>query len=146
MLQKNLIKGSEIYHAYSNSLHSVIVEKKDIFLSYEFTKEEALKTYKKGNQETYLLDEIKSRTLKMHKERVYCMRFLRPEIDIQKIFVKIEVFEDIQSDAFMKRIDIIEYCLEEKGYPEVPDESIDTLCSGMKGKDGKWLKGKIEGQ
>jgi hypothetical protein len=114
-LEKSLLpKGSEIYHRYSESLHSVKIEKRNIQLGYEFTSALAIKQFEKHESNCYLLDEIYRRTLKMERERRYCMRFLRPFFDIDRIRVEIV----IQSESDPLANDKITYTLEENGYPD----------------------------
>ena len=113
---------SEIFHAYAKSLHSVVVEpqKHVVHLRYSLLRDEATRTYGKvsNNKEVdqvYLLDEIYERTIKMHLERMYCMRFLRGIIFIDRVDVSIEVFETESSPT--PCIDAIGYTLQEEGYP-----------------------------
>jgi hypothetical protein len=114
-LEKSLLpKGSEIYHRYSESLHSVKIEKRNIQLGFEFTSTLAIKQFEKHGSNCYLLDEIYRRTLKMERERRYCMRFLRPFFDIDRIRVEIV----IQSVSDPLATDKITYTLEENGYPD----------------------------
>ena len=55
------------------------------------------KKYKIGNGQKYLLDEIYDRTLKMEQERRYCMKFMHPYIDIGRIDVTINIYnEDLE--------------------------------------------------
>lgn len=132
--------SSEIYHEYSNSLHTVMVDREEILLRFEIDRTRAIRKFKKGNGKEYLLDEIYERTLKMHRERMYCMRFLKPDIDISRVCVRIEVCTDISRDTLSDVVEKINYCLEEKGYPRKPHKNICGLCPELLGKDGKWLK------
>ena len=69
---------SLMHHRYSESLHSVGVDAHEhlIILKYWVTKDKADPTCIDG-ETVYLLDEIYRRTVKMHHEREYCMRFTR---------------------------------------------------------------------
>jgi len=99
----NLPELSVIYHEYALALHSVKIKTKDRLVDMHFNIEEnKLHTiYKKiikgGTKENpkvideYLINEIYLRTLKTHFERLYCMRFLRPYINIDRIRVFIKV-------------------------------------------------------
>jgi hypothetical protein len=143
----SVVPGSELYHAYSFSLLSVITEGDTIHLRYEIDEPTALRKYKKKDSEIYLLDEIYERTIKMHLERVYCVRFLRPYIQIDKIEVRIEVYkksEGIPDTAFEK----IAYTISETGYPEWPLKGIYALTDKLtensgKNRDGQWLVEKL---
>ena len=128
--------ASELYHVYSKSLHSVVIAGEDVILSFEFDKDTALREFVKGDAKTYLLDEIFARTLKMHMERIYCMRFLRPHIQINRIQVKVTICETFEQDALATPIKEIRYGLEEKGYPDMP-AGIAIMCPELKGITGK---------
>ena len=114
-------EGSRIYHYYSQALHTVKIErnprrKVQLDLSYEIDSSLALQTFKKSGVDKYLLDEIYDRTLKMERERRYCMRFLRPYFSLDSIRVEIIIQH---SDNLLKH-DTIQYTLEENGYPFDP--------------------------
>ena len=119
-------KASEIYHVYSSKLHTVKLEQNPltclwrVVLKYEFSEEVAKKQYNKGGEKVYLLDEIYDRTIKMERERRYCMRFLRGYCAIESISVEIRIVNE--RDVFEERS--INYSLKEEGYPEKPFCSI----------------------
>lgn len=125
-------KESQVYHAYAKSLHSVVVDLRShiINLRYTFLKKDAMHKFGKGDDdEVYLLDEIYDRTLKMHFERVYCMRFLKKIIQIDAIEVSIKVYEDDHSP--LPCTDEIGYRLQEKGYPDTELVSLNDLCPSI---------------
>lgn len=112
---------SEIYHNYSKVLHTVVIEKDDtnndhrIVLVYELESSMLKKKYKIGSGQKYLLDEIYDRTLKMEQERRYCMKFMHPYIDIGRIDVTINIYnEDLEL------LPSISYRLEDISYPDSP--------------------------
>ena len=124
---------SEVFHAYAKCLHSVVIEPKRhvIYLQFAFFKEDAIRTFGKGKHEgeakyVYLLDEIYERTLKMHLERKYCMRFLQGVVRIDAIDVLIEVFED--HNSLIPCVDPMGYRLEEQGYPKVDAKRVTDIC------------------
>lgn len=134
LLDQHLItKSSEVFHAYSSSLHSVVVADRGVSLVFYLTDKEALARYTKGNGETYLLEEILARSLKMHLERVYCMRFFPPERRVDSIDVKIEVAGSRQN-SFLRVLDAIAYQLTDGGYPEPPPGGIYALCPALEGR------------
>ena len=144
MLDNGLLEGSEVYHAYSQSLHSVMIHERDIALHFEMSRKTALRQYGKGNKSVYLLDEIFNRTLKMHLERIYCMRFLRTLFSIDRIRVTIEVFENIEQDYLIgPPLETISYTLEESGYPNTPAGGIQELCPELHGWTGESLREKL---
>ena len=124
---------SAVFHAYATSLHSVVVDpaKHLVTLHFAFLKKEATRTFGKGKpdgvmESVYLLDEIYERTLKMHLERKYCMRFLQEVVRIDAIEVSIEVYEDRNSPT--PCVDPIGYRLEEQGYPEIEARRVSDIC------------------
>lgn len=129
--------NSQIYHRYSDSLKSVRVEHAEVRLRFDFDEEEALKEYIKNGRPTFLLDELNERALKMHRERMYCMRYMRPHIDISRIHVDITIYahvgemirKDNQRSALLDP-ERVQYTLVERGYPECQDGSFLANCSG----------------
>ena len=112
---------SQIYHDYSQALHSVNVEKDEethdhkIMLCFELLATDMEKTYCMGGVPKYLLDEIYDRTLKMEQERRYCMKFMYQYIYFGKIEVTINVY-----GSRSQRINTIKYTLEDISYPDNP--------------------------
>jgi len=128
--------ASKIYHLYSQSLHSVMVEKTEIRLNFEIEEDTAIKQFMKDNIETFLLDEIYGRTLKVYSELLYCMRFMRPDFNIETVKVDIKIYP---SRDLIDPIQIT-YPLEETGYPEVKYDIFEILpklqnSTGSKIKD-----------
>lgn len=117
-------RQSEAYHAYSESLQSVYVdsESHSIQLRYVLTRDQAKRKYGKASKCVFLLDEIYSRTLKMHFEREYCMRFTLDIVRISAIDVAISVVHDQRS--IRPAIDPIAYRLPPDGHPSVHGLSI----------------------
>ena len=113
--------NSEIYHKYSQVLHTVNIEKDSdnqdyhILLVYELEAKMLSVEYDMGNTKKFLLDEIYDRTLKVEQERRYCMKFMCPFINIGRIIVKINIYDD---NSY--QIDKISYCLEDTTYPDKP--------------------------
>ena len=112
-------ESSRIFHAYSKTLHSVNLEKNEnndktyhIRLGYSLEQEQAIERYKGKEREISLIEEILNRTVKMERERRYCMRFLIPNIIITEIKVEIDV-------NFLNEIlpQNYRYTLSEGGYP-----------------------------
>jgi len=146
-LQRDIIpEPSKIYHEFSISLNSVIVdhEHHSINLDFEVNEEKLKILYQKENTSTFLIDEIYERILKMHLERIYCMRFMRRIIDIDKIHVNIEFLSpylDVQVN-----FKPIEITLAESGYPEKPEKGIFEVCPLLidngTAMDGKYFANK----
>jgi len=143
LMEKDKIPNlSRIHHAYSSSLHSVIAENNRISLAYTLDANDALKKYMKNGSDIYLLDEIYSRTLKMHFEKIYCMRFLRPYVNIDSIRVEIQIYDFDEGISFNP--DRFEYTLKEKGYPIYSHEDILDICPALKEWSGKEVENRLK--
>ena len=147
---KLIPKESEVFHAYARSLHSVNVRPREnrIDLRYSFVKTEAMRTFgkKAGEQlvlDVYLLDEIYERTLKMHFERQYCMRFMHRVVRLDAIDVRIDVYEDEYSMA--PCTDPIGYRLQDRGYPDTSSMVIGEICPDVT-IDGAQLDRELQGR
>lgn len=143
-LDSDIIGGaSKIYHVYSEKLHTVELQKNEftnsykVYLSYQFDSNVAKTLYEKAGQKRYLLDEIYSRTIKMERERRYCIRYLRPYCSLERISVEIVITKDTFDE------ERISYTLEEKGYPEIPFNSIKDVRDDI--LSGEELVAKLEG-
>ena len=139
MLENGLLGGSEVYHAYSQALQTVGVTEREIQLHFELNRGLVIRPWAKGDRQTYLVDEIYERTLKMHVERIYCMRFLRSDINMDSIRVRIEIFED---DFMEYEVDPIAYSLNEIGYPKLSSNICD-LCPDLRDWSGQALKERL---
>lgn len=129
-LQSGILgEASEIYHVYSSKLHTVKLQQNpitaawEVVLKFEIDEETAKKQFKKGAYDVYLLDEIYERTIKMERERRYCMRFLRIYCSIESISVEITI--DNNESVFDQ--EIIKYVLLEKGYPDISYNTIKDI-------------------
>lgn len=118
--------ASEIFHVYSSKLHTVKLQQNpvtfvwEVVLRFEIDEETAKKQFTKGTRKVYLLDEIYERTIKMERERRYCMRFLRMYCSIESINVEIT----IENEENIFEPETIKYILHERGYPDSPFNTI----------------------
>jgi hypothetical protein len=126
MEEGKIPESSLIYHKYAYALQSVSVANDSVNLNFALAPDDATLTIKKDKKPIYLLDEIYRRTIKMHCERIYCMRFLRPNIDIDRIDVTIQVF----GHGYSEELANFSYRLVEVGYP-TEDNPIFVLCRGL---------------
>ena len=127
-LEKGLIiSGGEIFHRYSEALHSVKIERNVVTLCFEFSSEFAVKPLIKDGKPRFLLDEIYYRTVKLERERRYCMRFMRPHFIIDRVRVAIL----IRSPTDPRHRESVTYTLEEKGYPYEVPENIRAVNPGL---------------
>lgn len=129
-----ITEASKIYHVYSTALHTVEIRKNDInqsfevVLAYEFDSKIAATLFGKAGQKKYLIDEIYERTLKMERERRYCIRYLRPYCPLERIKVQITITN--ANDEFLSYR--ITYTLEESGYPSTPFATIKDVDRNIK--------------
>lgn len=139
LMNGKIPKYSEIYHAYAMCLDSVRInqDEKTICLGFHIPEKFIDKKFFKkddnvGETEQFLLDEIYERVLKMHYERVYCMRFCKGQIDLENISVEINFYNMIElSEIYPK----ISFNISEKGYP-VSDNNIFDMCEELKDTQG----------
>lgn len=118
--------GAEIFHKYALCLDTPAIQGDSVSLHFEVTVADLLRKFGKNSGTAFLLDEIFERTKKMDRERIYCMRFLRPEIQIDRINVDIKIFQEL---ADQEPCMTLSYRLEETGYPGHPDADIVCQCS-----------------
>lgn len=135
---------SEVFHYYSNALVTVSPLKNEITLIFELSKENITRKYKKGEDDVYLIDEIKKRTLKMFQECIYCMRFLRPYLNITIIKCQIDIFNNFtELEGITEPIKKLGYNLIENGYPDLSEESINVSNLEFGKIDGENLKNEM---
>lgn len=141
---KKVSKGSIIHQKHAESLRHVSIKADtgvvefDYYLKIEDAKEMFPKYLKDIDswEDKYLLDEIFERTVKSHYETVYCMRFLRPSISINKIKVSIEVEKAKITDSMLT----LHYEMIEKGYPNSTLNILD-LCGESLRRNGEYWSG-----
>ncbi len=151
LLEKDKIpKRSQVFHAYASCLETVEIkhEENSVELHFFIPKDFTLKKFGKLGEEIYLLDEIYNRAMKMNLERIYCMRFCKKLIDIEKIVVKIEFYASYADEELFPTIN---FTLCDSGYPEAHKEGIYGLCGSLLDSNGnkingKYVKSKIVGK
>lgn len=122
-------KGSEIFHLFSLCVSSIGVEhstgtiKVQLGVNIKFLEQK----FGKGKEEVYIIDEIYERMIKMHLERIYCCRFWKPDIHLEKIFTRIVFFSEDFEDLCPNDLT---FTLEENGYPK-NSQSIFELCPDL---------------
>ena len=124
---RHINEYSEIYHRYSQALHSVEMIGNEIKLSFCIQEEQLERLFRKkdskGNiTEHYLLDEIFERTEKMFLESLYCNRFFPINCRINAIKVKINLLEE-----YSVSFKTYSYEIEESGYPSIANGSLIDL-------------------
>lgn len=133
---------AELYHKYSFCLHSTHIDlsARQINLSFDVEENDLCKTFKKTIKEdgrdvikeVYLIDEIYERTYKTHLERMYCMRFTRPHLEIDKIRVDIQITTNIKDTRNRSIKKHITYDIGEVGYPSISFDGIFSICPKLK--------------
>ena len=125
LLDSQLTAQSEVYHYYADRLRRVSVRPDDarVQLIFELDAKHATRKYQKGpKQRVYLYDEIVARCLKMHREQIYCNRFMQPHVVIDRIDVAIT----ITTAAYMRVLKEITFSLRQRGYPDAPSSLRDV--------------------
>jgi hypothetical protein len=130
-----------IYHKYSEALHSVMIDEDagEVQLEFEITVPDVLQTFPKQGGSLFLIEEVYHRTRKLHFERIYCMRFLRPDIALSRESVTV----NICPEGYGKPIRRLGWRLEEKGYPDA-HQTIYEMCPEL--VTGESLKAEIQAQ
>ncbi len=108
-----------LYHEYALSLHSVKVRppEKSVELRFNLDSKSACRVFVKDGSPRFLLDEIYDRTLKMHRELIYCSRYMRRLVWLDTINVKIDIFIHREN---IHPWEVVPYSLREVGYPQRP--------------------------
>lgn len=138
LLDMGLIGDSSlIFHQFSQCLDSCISDSNQIRMFFYLEEEHLRNTYKLGDKDIFLLNEIYNRSLKTFTESVYCNRFLPEKIRIKSVnvWIKINSFDE---NVKPKEIS---YRLEEIGYPSIPYSDIFDLCKNLINDTGIQLSG-----
>jgi len=141
---KDCISKSEVYHAYADRLKQVLVRPLDntIQLRFELTAKDVDSRFRKGRKKVFLFDELAMRALKLHHEHVYCSRFFAGLIHIDSILVSATISPGIDDGAFLQPLDVINFTMQQVGYPDNPT-SLSDLAPEIGGLTGAKLKTKI---
>jgi hypothetical protein len=106
---------SEVFHRYSACLDTPTISGHKVQLRFYMDPRYATSECGKGKGNVFLLDEICDRTLKMHRERLYCSRFLRVNgLRVDGIDVRVSL---VRTESLQPPIEEIKYSLQETGYP-----------------------------
>ena len=136
LVNSNLLRKSEAYHIYADRLRKVVIRpvNRRVSLLFEMNQTHAETKYWKGRRKVYLYDEIIERTLKMHREQVYCLRFMQPHVRIDMIDVSIV----ITTDDYMTVLKKITFSLFQRGYPDRPtslgEVDVEASVAALTGK------------
>lgn len=141
LLENGLIpEESRLYHSFSASLYNFQPDREDrhtIQMNFSLSSEQVCSTFKKGDTEIYLLDEIYTRTLKTFQESLYYNRFVPFEYQFHTINVTIDFLNEGPEPFF----DRISYRIEEKGYPSLSIDNIFEYCANQLERHSNKLTG-----
>ena len=140
LIDNQLVQKSEVYHVYADRLRHVNIRPEDhkVVLQFELDVAHATKKYRKGRRKVYLYDEIVERSLKMHQEHVYCLRFMQPHVRVDTIDVSIE----ITTDNYLTVLKKVAFSLIQRGYPDRPT-SLNAVVASIEVLTGRSLHTKI---
>ena len=112
--------GSTVYHLYSDRLNTPEIshDQSSIRLSFELLRSHLTDQYEKDGTSIFLLDEIMERTLKTHREQIYCGKFMLPDIVSERTEVDISICTERYEDV----VGTVNYVLEQTGYPSWIDD------------------------
>jgi len=136
----NIPEESLLYHKYASCINSIIPNPhtREISMIFNVKEEDICKSYKKGNDQIHLIDEIYLRTLKTYSERVYCMKFMRPYINFDTVKVRIDI----------KRKDGTKfsngYVLAEQGIENFNMDEVVKICPELKESLGEDICKKLK--
>lgn len=126
LAKKRFNPKSEIFHIYASCITNSVVtaKQKRLDITYSITEDQVKKKFIKGDSEEFLIDEIFNRNKKLHTERVYCNKFLVPEIQIIDIEVEIVIY----SEGFKRELHRINFEMIDRGYPNIADLNLKDIC------------------
>ena len=137
-----LEETSKIFHLYSASLDSLLLNDREIHLSFyvmdKFLIDKYPKQTKDGIVNEYLITEIYKRTQKTFLEALYCGRFLPEECRFNKVRVKINLVTSSDHDEITTPVS---YELKENGYPSLEKQDIFDACKSLILQDGQHIDG-----
>jgi hypothetical protein len=135
-------KESEAFHRYAEALSPVQINAKEheVNLNYVIGRRHLLQKCGKHNDEVFLFDEILERILKLHREHIYCTRFMQPSVHIARINIEIAICDD---NALQELRAPLSLTLEPLGYPDSPSD-LRVICPELQGITGQTLKAEAE--
>ncbi len=136
-----LRQASHVYHVYAHHLKRVTVDHstRSVLLTFEVLDDVLRERFDKAGQKVYLLDEIFKRTAKMHREQIYCDRFMRPHVMTERVQVTITICRE----KFHKVLGKIPYVLEQHGYP-AEEKNIAKIAPDLAGITGAVVRRHIK--
>lgn len=141
---ENLPEESRLFHFYADAVKqaAVIREQKAIRLKLVFDEKRLGTPYAapKGQEgepiTKYLLDDAFDRIGKLDTERIYCNRYLPPELRTDKVDVTLEIVraESVGGLVLPRTWKSKSFIIQDRGYP-IPNNQWREGLSGMTGRD-----------
>lgn len=129
--QNNLPVESKLFQLYAKSVAGALPDRVNksfklrfIFDVALFSSKYAIPIDEKGEKEKYLIDDVLGRIDKLNHERVYCNRFLLPQMQTDRLEIDMEFSKTI-SVAGTDQLDVCDrrsLTIRDKGYPSVPQD------------------------
>ncbi len=135
--QDNLPAESKLFQLYANSIAGAKPDRKNKSFKLRFRFDVALfsNTYPTprddaGNQQQkYLIDDVLDRINKLNHERVYCNRFLLPQMQTDRLEITMEFAKTISVANTNQQVACGQrnLTIRDKGYPSVPQDWKDEV-------------------
>ena len=131
---------NKLFHVFASTINSILPrpQTREILMLFNIREDQLIEEYLSDGEKVFLVDEIYSRTLKTHSERVYCMKFLRPQVNFDSIKVTLNI--KLTSGVKVQ----FGYELAEQVVTNVTLEEVLKLCPNLKDKCGVEIKAKVE--
>jgi hypothetical protein len=148
LTQSTVIDTSLLYQMYAKSISEAGVDRlnKSFRISFNINIEDLKNKYKTpDSSEKYFIDDVLDRIEKLNTERIYCNRFVRPEMQTDRVEVSIEFFtrKIIGNIPYDQPIETKKFSIYDKGYPDSPKSWRESDCKDIVGEtilNKDWLK------
>jgi hypothetical protein len=139
LVLNNVPEENQLYHAFASAVNSIIpnAATREIVMIFNLSEDVLSRTFKKDNEDIYLIDEIYLRTLRTYSERVYCMQFMRPLINFD--IVRVKIWLKMKSGQKYEN----GYQLTEMGITNFHMDELIRMCPALKNMSGKEIHQKI---
>lgn len=136
----NVIPTSMLYQLYAKSIQTASPNKsnKSFNIVYSFDVELfKLKYPTPADEEKYLIDDVLDRIDKLNHERVYCNRFLHPEMQTERLEITMEFYrlDKIDGQDYQNLCGSRTLSIYDQGYPSVQRSWKDKDLQGVSGVD-----------
>jgi len=137
----NVIETSMLYQLYAKSIQAASPNKsnKSFSISYSFDVDLFKSKYTTPTgEEKYLIDDTLDRIDKLNHERVYCNRFLHPEMQTERLEVTMEFYGVKKIDGIDESHTVISdtkiFSIYDQGYPSVKNTWKNKELLGVNGE------------